>query len=198
VLIALALLLPFSAQPETPAALAAEVRGGAAIAQPLLAVDGPGHHFGYTSSVLAQTTPQLTQTVVAAQQTQQAAPPPASTGSGQCAVAVGLTCTIAGNVNGAWTKTNSGSFTFTAVASATVIANDGFPILFMPTTAGVEQFNFTCTAPTGPGASVTCAGTTVGDLLQGATVTVRFVTTGGFQDVTGTVDLAAAGASRST
>jgi uncharacterized repeat protein (TIGR01451 family) len=164
------------------------VENGLVDLAPAVAVDGPGHHFGFgQASVLAQTTPDQTATAISAQQTQQAAAPPGSTGSGPCATQVGQTCTAVGGVNGSWTKTASGSFTFTATVPATAILNDGAPRIFLPTTAGVESFNAACSVPTAIGGTVTCSGTTVGDLLQGATVTVRFVTTGGFQDVTGTV-----------
>jgi hypothetical protein len=160
------------------------------ITESLAAIDGPGHHFGFgQASVLAQTTPQQTQTAVSAQQTQQAAAPPPLTGQTgvPCATQVGQVCTVVGAVSGSWTKTGSGSFTVTATVPATAILNDGVPIIFLPTTAGVETFTAACGVPTTIGGSVTCSGTTVGDLLQGAVVTVRFVTTGGFQDVTGTV-----------
>jgi uncharacterized repeat protein (TIGR01451 family) len=174
--------VPASAAP-SPLAV---VENGSVDLAPAAAVDGPGHHFGFgQASVLAQTTPDLTGTAIAAQQTQQAAPPPGTTGSGPCTTVVGQSCTISGAVSGSWTKTSSGSYTVTATVPATAILNDGAPRIFLPTTAGVEQG--TCTIPTAIGGTVTCSGTTTGDLLQGAVVTVRFVTTGGFQDVTGTV-----------
>src|SRR5215207_2506398 len=126
VMLALALLASVSA----PVGAAPYTTTGAgdsvAITESLAAIDGPGHHFGFgQASVLAQTTPQQTQTVVSAIQTQQAAAPPPSTGSGSCTLTVGQTCTITGGVNGSWTKTASGSFTVTATVPATAILNDG-------------------------------------------------------------------------
>jgi hypothetical protein len=167
----------------------------------LAAIDGPGHHFGFSqASVLAQATAsqtavlvQQTQTAVAAVQTQQAAPRPGQTGTTNvpCTSTIGSSCAITGAVSGTFTKTGSGTVTVTAAAPATAILNDGTPILFVSTTSGVEQIN-NCTVPVSVGGSVTCTGNTVGDILAGSTVTVRFVTTGGFQDVTGVVAAATA------
>src|SRR5579884_2582925 len=97
VVLVLALTQGFS--PMARAAPNATDAGAAATADAALlaAYDGPGHHFGFRqASVLAQTTPEQTQTAVAAQATQQAAPPPPLTGSGACTTQVNQVCTIAG------------------------------------------------------------------------------------------------------
>jgi hypothetical protein len=167
---------------------AARVEGVAGSSLAIQTIDAPGHHFGFShASVLAQAT-SATETAVAAQQTQIAGAPPGSTGTGACVTTVGGTCTIngSGTVTGIFVKNGSGVINVTAIAPPTAILNNGAPILFVPTTVGVESFT-TCTAPTAAGGSVQCVGNTIGDALQGATVAVRFVTTEGFQDVAGTV-----------
>src|SRR5687768_17253741 len=167
VMLALALLASVSAPVGAAPYTTAGAGDSVAITESLAAIDGPGHHFGFgQASVLAQTTPQQTQTAIAAQQTQQAAAPPALTGQAgvPCATQVGQICTITGGVNGQWTKTGlGGSFTVTATVPATAILNDGVPIIFLPTTAGVETFTNACSVPTAIGSTVTCSGTTVGD-----------------------------------
>lgn len=182
-------VLAVPAGPTTPAAVAASSRP-ARLAGPAAepAAAGPGAHFGFSqASVLAQVT--ATQTVIALQATQQAAPTPTLSGTpgaaGACVGSIGGTCNVSGAVSGSWTKSGSGSYSFQVNIPANAVLNDGPPLLFLPTTAGVEQR--TCSAPTSFSFSVSCSGSTVGDLLLGATVTVRFVATIGFQDVTGVV-----------
>jgi uncharacterized repeat protein (TIGR01451 family) len=191
-ILALALLVsisaPVGAAPYATAGAGASTEPVAALA----ALDGPGHHFGFgQASVLAQTTPQQTQTAVAAQQTQVAAPTPTVSGTpgttGACTNEVGGTCTIQGDVSGSWTKTGSGTLTVVVATPAGAVLNDGVPILFVPTTIGVEQFNAACGVPIVVGGLVTCTATTVGDLLVGGTVTVRFVGVQGPIDRTGTI-----------
>jgi len=116
----------------------------------------------------------------------QPAPPSSGTAGTPCAGAVGQTCTATGGVTGTWTKTGSGTFTFTATGPAGT-APLGVPRVFIPTTVAVESF--LCTAvPAAPPFTTTCTGTTAGDPLQGATITVRFpLVTGGTADVTGTI-----------
>src|SRR5215211_7111474 len=107
VMLALALLASVSAPVGAAPYTTAGAGDSVAITESLAAIDGPGHHFGFgQASVLAQTTPQQTQTAVSAQQTQQAAAPPASTGQAgvSCAAQVGQTCTVVGAVSGSWTK----------------------------------------------------------------------------------------------
>ncbi len=114
-------------------------------------------------------------------------PPPLSGQAGTpCATQVGQSCAISGAAAGSWTKTSSGTFRVTATGPANT-APRGTPRVFLPTTAGVES---TPCAPLPAAAPFTtsCAGTTVGDLLQGGTVVVRFpLVGGGTFDVTGSV-----------
>jgi hypothetical protein len=66
-------------------------------------------------------------------------------------------------------------------------APGSIPQIFLPTTAGVETFACPAVGATAPFTS-TCSGTTVGNLLQGATATARFpLVGGGTTDVTGIV-----------
>jgi sugar lactone lactonase YvrE len=137
-----------------------------------------------TVTPTATGTPTITMTpaVVSAQN-----PPPVSGQAGvPCTTQISGGCTIASSVSGRWTKTGSGTLLVSATGPANATPG-GTPRVFVPTTAGVE--NFTCS--TLPGAApffTTCAGTTAGDVLQGATITVRFPTLAapGFADVTGT------------
>jgi hypothetical protein len=112
--------------------------------------------------------------------------PPPTTGQPNtpCAGAVGQTCTVTGGVTGPWTKRASGSFAFTAVGPGGTLPLS-FPTVFIPTTIGVE--NIPCNQlPAAAPFTATCVGNTVGDVLQGATITVRFVqAAGGTADVTG-------------
>jgi len=154
----------------------------------LAGVEGPGSHFGF-SSVLGQLTATqtaivLTQTVTSAQQTQVALATPGVTGAaGQ---PCGTTCTFSGGVNGSFVGSGAGgSVSVTATTPAGALLNDGAPILFVSTTAGVERL--LCQVPTTAGQSVSCTGNLVGTPLQGATATVRFAATAGPVDVTGTV-----------
>ena len=62
-----------------------------------------------------------------------------------------------------------------------------FVTLFIPTTANPAGEQFICTA-VGANLTTTCTGTTVGDPLLGATVTVDFPQVGGgFSPATGTI-----------
>jgi hypothetical protein len=99
-------------------------------------------------------------------------------------------CSINGpNLHGTWTRTSSGVFTVVATGPAGTLVG-GLPAIFLPTTAGVE--GFACGAVTAT-LQTTCTGATVGNLLLGATVTVRFpLVGGGTADVTGTVTAPAA------
>jgi hypothetical protein len=125
-------------------------------------------------------------------------PPPLS---GQpntpCASVVGQNCGISGNVQGVWTRTGSGTYTVRATGPANAVPG-GIPAVFFPTTAGVE--GFACQPlPVTPPLTATCVGTTVGNLLQGAVVTVRFpLIGGGTADVVGTVVSAGTGPAVST
>jgi hypothetical protein len=115
-------------------------------------------------------------------------PPPPSSGQAgvPCAGAAGQTCTVAGGVTGNWTEGATHPFFLTATGPA-LTAPGSTPTVFLPTTTGVESFPCTRVGPAAPFTTV-CQGVTVGDLLQGATVTVRFALFGGgFLDVTGTV-----------
>ncbi|HEY7060936.1 MAG TPA: hypothetical protein VII06_05605 [Chloroflexota bacterium] len=113
--------------------------------------------------------------------------PPATSGQNvPCAGTAGQTCTIAGAANGTWTEGTTHPFTITASGPATTVPGST-PTAYLPTLTGVEAFNCTPVGPVAP-FTTTCTGSTVGDLKQGATVTVRFATVlGSTQDVTGTV-----------
>jgi hypothetical protein len=113
--------------------------------------------------------------------------------SGACATAVGNVCTISSHPNnpspttmsGTWTKTGSGTYNVTATGPANTIPGS-VPAIFLPTTIGVEGFFTTCTAvPAAAPFTTTCAGNTVGDVLQGGVIVVRFATTTGPFDVRG-------------
>jgi hypothetical protein len=182
-LLAVGLVLPASAAPTTVVGTGDSV----VVTESLAAIDGPGHHFGFSqSSVLAQST---------GQQTLQALGNPATlntTATQACATAVGQTCVISGQVNGSSTKNASGIVVITTTAPANV--NPVQPIIFARTTIGTEIFvagvgTTTCNPnPPTAGAIVTCNFTTAGDLLVGAnTIVVRFSTTGGAVDQAGTV-----------
>src|SRR5262249_26464925 len=81
---------------------------------------------------------------------------------------------------------SSGTFSFTATGPAGT-APLSTPAIFLPTTTAVESFPCTPVGATAP-FTTTCVGTTVGNVLQNATVTVRFaLAAGGTQDVTGVI-----------
>jgi hypothetical protein len=119
--------------------------------------------------------------------------PPATSGQPgvPCTTQIGGTCSVTGAVTGTFTKIGSMTFNVTATGPTTS-APRGVPAVFIPTTVGVESFG--CTAlPLSAPFVATCTGTTRGDLLLGAIVTVHFpLTGGGTQDITGTVTTAAA------
>jgi hypothetical protein len=113
-------------------------------------------------------------------------PPPVSGQAVACASAPGQTCTATGGVTGTWTKTASGTHNFTATGPLNTVPGSR-PAIFLVTTTGIESF--LCN-PVGfaPPFTATCTGATVGDVIQGSTVTIRFIlTNGALQDVTGTV-----------
>jgi hypothetical protein len=109
-----------------------------------------------------------------------------------CAIVVNQTCTIspqgvAGNPQGAAVKLATGmTFNVTATAPPNAVAST--PTIFITTTRGVED-NFACTPVSGPGQVTTCTGTTLGDILQGGTVSVRFAAPGAAGPPAGTVTL---------
>jgi hypothetical protein len=103
-----------------------------------------------------------------------------------CAGVIGQTCNVSGDVNGSWTKRGSGNFTLAAVIPAGTLPAS-FPTVFIPTTVGVESFQCSL-LPVALPFTASCIGSTRGDVLQGATVTVRFLlAAGGTADVVGTV-----------
>jgi MYXO-CTERM domain-containing protein len=82
------------------------------------------------------------------------------------------------------------AFTLSATGPAGV-AVGGRPAVFLSTTRGLGApttvESFACSTVTTT-LQTTCSGTTVGDAVQGSTVTVRFaLTTGGTADVTGII-----------
>jgi acid phosphatase len=106
------------------------------------------------------------------------------------ASAVGQTITYSGSppnsVSGTWTRTGSGTFAFTATNASAAIVPGSVPTLFLPTTVGNESGvplpgQATVCTPVGASAVFTtiCRGTTVGNALLGAQVTVVFATAGG-------------------
>src|SRR5579884_640101 len=116
--------------------------------------------------------------------------PPSGTPGVPCATTVGQSCTVTGAVNGTWTKTGSGTFSFTAQASGAQALVGVQPTIFVPTTANANGEQFACSVTTlvGGATTTTCAGTTAGDILQGATLTVAFPALGGgFVTSTGVV-----------
>ena len=100
--------------------------------------------------------------------------PPSGTLGAPCTTVVGGTCTVSGGVTGTWTRTSSGVFTVTGTAPAGGLA--GVPAIQLATTAnrGGETFFNACSAVTGPGSTTTCAGTTTGDILQGAIIVITY------------------------
>jgi hypothetical protein len=103
-----------------------------------------------------------------------------------CADTAGQSCVVSGGVTGSWTEGPTHPFNLTATGPAAT-APGSTPRVFLPTTNGVESFPCNAVGVAAPFVA-SCAGSTVGDLLQGATVTIRFALFGGgFVDVTGTV-----------
>ena len=146
--------------------------------------------------VATQTVIAATQTAIAATQTAAGTGPvvppgvnpPASTGQAgvACTIRVGV-CTVTGAATDSFTKLAVG-MTFNVTATGpTNTAPRGVPGIFIPTTVGVESFGCTPVGTVVPFSTV-CTGTTRGDLVLNATVTVRFpLVGGGTQDVPGTV-----------
>jgi hypothetical protein len=117
---------------------------------------------------------------------------PPGTTSGACATTVGGVCQFQDDPNGPGvlegTATKIGSMRFTVTATSPVVPVAGsVPAVFLPTTIGVESFFVACSAvPAAAPFTTTCTGVTVGDVLQGAVITVRFANAaGGVTNVTG-------------
>src|SRR5262249_10059341 len=112
-------------------------------------------------------------------------PPPSGQPGTPCTASIGGVCSLVGtNLQGTWTRTGSGTFTVTATGPADTVVG-GLPAIFIPTTVAVEGFQ--C-GPVTVAVQTTCTGTTIGNPLQGATVTVRFpIAGGGTSDVTGLI-----------
>jgi hypothetical protein len=195
-LLALTLLvgiaLPASAAPTTVVGTGDSV----VVTESLAAIDGPGHHFGFSqSSVLAQSTGQ--QTLVAIGNPVVLNTTATQDCTGTTTTDAGAVCTISGQVTGSWTDTGSGIAVVTATVPTPV--NPIQPIIFARTTIGTETFiagvGSTSCNPNPPvaGTTISCTFTTVGDLLAGAnTVVIRFSTPGGSVDLAGTVTAAIA------
>jgi endonuclease/exonuclease/phosphatase family metal-dependent hydrolase len=114
-------------------------------------------------------------------------PPPLSGQAGTpCTTVPGSSCTVTGNVVGAAHKTGSTmAFTLSATAPGGTVPG-GTPVAFVPTTAGVQSF--ACAPlPIARPLLTTCTGTTSGDALQNATITVRFPRASGVAELTGTI-----------
>jgi hypothetical protein len=163
-----------------------------AVTDSLAAIDGPGHHFGFTqASVLAQSTSQ--QTLIP------------TGGSGQvvttgqpCTTQINTTCAINGTgVTGSYTKTGSGTVTITVTDPANAVNGSG-KVIFAGTTTGTQTFTpGTATGGTCSPATVTAGGTEIcqftitnGDLLAGNSIVVSFLTTAGIVNLVGTVTAA--------
>jgi kumamolisin len=89
-------------------------------------------------------------------------------------------------VTGFWRKTGSGAFAFTATNTTVGIVPGSVPAITIPTTSGNESGTplagaATVCSPVGavPPFTTACQGTTVGDVLLGAQVQVRFALAGG-------------------
>jgi len=190
-MLALALLvglaLPASAAPTTVVGTGDSV----VVTESLAAIDGPGHHFGFSqSSVLAQSTGQQTLTSLGNPVTLNTTATQDCTGT--TVNDAGLNCPITGQLVGNWTDTGSGIGVVTATVPTPV--NPIQPIIFARTTNGTEVFTAgvgsTVCNPNPPvaGTTINCTFITTGDLLAGPnTVVMRFSTPGGAVDLTGTV-----------
>src|SRR5579884_228808 len=149
-----------------------------------------------TSSPTSTATPTTTSTVTVGTATATTTASPTatltpSTASGTPGVpavtTIGQSVSYTGAVTGTWTKTGSGSFSFTATApTGTQVFANNTPTIFIPTTSNAAGEQFTCTAVPAGGLTTTCTGTTTGDVLLGANVTVVFGTVGGPVSVIGT------------
>src|SRR5581483_3120001 len=127
----------------------------------------------------------LTATALALTPTATHAPPVVPPGvnppllSGQAGVpaasAIGQIVTVRGAVSGTFRVVGSMSYTLLATGPAGTVVG-GIPAVFIPTTAGVESFACGAVSVT---LQTTCTGTTSGNVLQGATITVRIALAGG-------------------
>jgi CSLREA domain-containing protein len=88
-----------------------------------------------------------------------------------CASQVGQTCQASGAIRGTGTVTSSMVWNLTANVPAGV-APGTVPVAVISTTAGLQ--GFPCTTVVAGAPTVTCAGTTSGNALQGSVVTVVF------------------------
>jgi hypothetical protein len=103
-----------------------------------------------------------------------------------CTAQSGGYCQASGGVSGVWSKAAGGRFSFTATGPSTS-APSGVPAIFLPTTRGLEAYACLPLPPFAP-FTVTCTGTTTGDVLQGAAITIRFpIAGGGAADVVGII-----------
>jgi uncharacterized protein (DUF2141 family) len=90
---------------------------------------------------------------------------------------VGQAVQYTGAVSGQWIKTGSGSYSFTATGPPNA-APGGTPSLSLSTTVGSEGGPCTAVGSSAP-FTTTCTGTTVGDVLLSASVSVSFPLSGG-------------------
>ncbi len=140
---------------------------------------------GPTNTPTPTATPTRTNTPTATP-TVGAPPTPGASGTPglNCANTISQVCTVGGAVTFTWTKTGSGTFTATATGPANSLVG-AQPTIFIPTTANANGESFLCNA-TSAALTTSCSGTTVGDPLCGATITVAFpLVGGGFGNVTG-------------
>ncbi|HEY7062683.1 MAG TPA: hypothetical protein VII06_14480 [Chloroflexota bacterium] len=190
-LLALALLTTLGGLSPAPVGYAAPP-AAPALAPPA-AVDGPGHHFGFTQArVLAQSTSQ--QTLIP------------TGGSGQvvttgqpCTTTINTTCTgtLTGGGSITYLKNGSGVVTITVTDPVGSVAGSG-KVIFAGTTAGVitvipgTTAGATCTPATVTAGTVETCSLLIpaGDLLAGNSVVVSFLTAGGIVNFVGTVSAA--------
>lgn len=133
-----------------------------------------------TATALALT-PTVTLTPVSVPPGQNAPPTSGQPGVPACNQA-GQVVTVVGVVSGTLTCVASATFALTATGPAGTLVG-GVPAVFIPTTAGVESY---ACGPVSAARTTTCTGRTLGNPLQGATITVRFpLGGGGTADVTG-------------
>jgi hypothetical protein len=98
---------------------------------------------------------------------------------------VGQSIQYQGAVTGRWTKTGSGAFAFTTTGPANTTPG-GVATLVLFTTIGQEHFPC-APMPASPPFTTTCAGSTIGDVILGANVSVLVPLVGGsFATLTGT------------
>jgi hypothetical protein len=166
------LVLPASAAPNRVIGPGDSVVTASSVTAPdaVAAIDGPGHHFGFTqASVVAQVTTSQAQQVLAGL---------GYTGAttNGCTILIGQTCQVTGAITGSATITGSASWNITVAAPPAGARVGGIPQAFALTTlnaVGLGEGPFPCSA-FAAGVATTCAFTTAGNPLTGTTVAVCY------------------------